>query len=70
MSETNSGEWNFIPTLGIIHIWWQPKKSRNFNQEILTIGFDQKIQKKSECDINLPLSLLTDVWTIAYLKKK
>ena len=40
MSETFFGEWNFIPTLRIIHIWQQPK-----NQEILTIVIDQKYKK-------------------------
>ena len=63
--------WQFLVNETSPNIWWQPK-----NQEMLTIDFDQKIQKKSEREpkeirtVNLHLSLLTDVCTIAYLKKK
>ena len=39
-------------------------KSRNFNN-----SHRPKIQKKSECDITLPLSLLTDVMCERYRKK-
>ena len=60
MSETIFGEWNFI------HMWRQPK-----NQEIWPpLPCLPKIQKKSECNITPPLSLLTDIIYKRYLTRK